>query len=304
LAKKLTKNDFIQRCIKIHNNKYDYSLVEYKNLHTSIKIICPIHGKFLQEANHHMRGCQCPKCQKCHNYSTEEWIKIAKEVHGDKYDYSLVEYVNNRVKIKIICPIHGEFLQTPAEHVSGRGCYKCGMNSIGDKKRKTLEQFITDANKIHNNKYDYSLVEYKNAKIRVKIICPKHGIFEQRPDNHINLKRGCPECVNSIGEEKISSYLKNVKYISQYRFEECRGEKYSLSFDFYLPEQNLCIEYQGEQHFKPIKYFGGIKKFKYQQKNDQIKRDYCQKNGINLLEISYKDFNRIEEILKENLILS
>ena len=112
--------------------------------------------------------------------TTEEFIKRAKKIHGDKYDYSLVEYKNYDIKIKIICPIHGEFEQTPRCHINSE-CFHCYIS----KRIKGTEIFIEEAKKIHGDKYDYSLVDYKNRFTTIKIICEKHGIFEQIPYAHL-----------------------------------------------------------------------------------------------------------------------
>ena len=109
--------------------------------------------------------------------TTQEFIERARKVHGDKYDYSKVEYVNNRVKLCIICPIHGEFWQTPNAHLNGQGCSMCGRISQTKKRALSKETFITKARKVHGDKYDYSKVEYVNNRTKVCIICKKHGEF-------------------------------------------------------------------------------------------------------------------------------
>jgi hypothetical protein len=294
--KKLTTWQFIEKANKIHNNKYDYSLVEYNGINTPVKIICPIHGEFLQIAYVHLITYGCPKCGnniscKKQTYKQEKVIFKFKQIHGDKYDYSLVEYENNLTPVKIICPIHGEFLQTPKSHKKC-GCPKCGNNI-----KLTTEQFIEKARKIHGDKFDYSLVEYVNARTKIKIICKKHGIFEQTPDNHYKYI-GCPKCCGSIGESEVRKILqeKNIKFEEQKRFKNCKN-KYTLPFDFYLPEYNLCIEYQGIQHFESIEWFGGKNKLQYTQQNDQIKRNYCKDNNIILLEIKYNDNIKLKLLL-------
>ena len=123
--KKLTLESFLERAEKIHNNKYDYSKVEYVNAKTKVCIICPKHGEFWQTPDNHLKGKGCAYCANVKKITTEEFIERAREVHGDKYDYSSSVYVNNKTKIKIICPIHGEFELTPNAHLQGRGCKKC-----------------------------------------------------------------------------------------------------------------------------------------------------------------------------------
>jgi very-short-patch-repair endonuclease len=290
-----TTLEFVEKANIIHNNKYNYSLSEYYGAKIKIKIICPEHGIFEQEPHNHINGQGCPKCEGKQLTKTEI-IEKFKNIHNNKYDYSLVEYVNNKNNIKIICPKHGIFEQTPQSHLSGKGCQICGGS-----KKKTQSEFIEKSNKIQNMKYDYSLVEYTNAKTKVKITCPKHGVFEQKPTHHL-AGVGCPSCCESHGEKDISTYLdeNNIKYIRQHKFDDCKY-KYKLPFDFYLPDYNICIEYDGMQHFKPIAYFGGEKTLKYTKENDNIKNDYCKNNNINLLRIKYNEniLNKLKSFLEK-----
>lgn len=126
--------------------------------------------------------------------TTEQFIKKAKEVHGDKYDYSKANYINYRTKVEIICPIHGSFFIPPVELISHRhGCAKCGQEKSKKTQAFTTEQFIEKAKEIHGDKYDYSKCNYFNSHTKVKIICPKHGEFEQLPYVHLQ-KHECPSC--------------------------------------------------------------------------------------------------------------
>lgn len=214
------------------------------------------------------------------------FINKATEIHGDKYDYSLVNYINLRTKVKIICPNHGEFEQSPDKHFRKRGCQKCGGTT-----KLTTNEFIIKAKNIHGDKYDYSLVDYSNSHNKVKIICPKHHISN----------RGCPFCRESLGEREIAKFLteSNIEYIRQKKFKDCVN-KSSLIFDFFLPNKNMCIEYDGIQHFIPIKYFGGEDKLKMTKKNDNIKNNYCNINNIKILRIKYNE--DIVYKLKNNII--
>jgi hypothetical protein len=279
---KMTKNDFINKAIQKHGNKYDYSLVNYVNRKTKVKIICPIHGEFEQTPGKHIFGQSCSKCSKKY-MDTDFFIEKSKEVHNNRYDYSLVDFVNNKTKLKIICHIHGEFKQLSNDHLNGFGCSKCS------KRYMDTNLFIEKSTKIHDNKYNYSLVNYINTKTKVKIICPIHGEFEQTPNSHINNK-GCLSCFESKGEKEIRMYLKdnNINFISQYKFIDCINIL-SLPFDFYLPDYNKCIEFQGIQHYEPRLFFGGEIQFEKQKKLDKIKREYCRKNNISLIIIKYND---------------
>ena len=289
---------FTNRSIQIHNNKYDYSLVEYKNNRTKVKIICSVHGVFEQSPKSHLRGSECPVCS-----NNKKWKKFTKNqsdlikefinVHNDKYDYSLVEYKNSHTKIIVLCTKHGEFNITPSHHLNGVGCSKCANNY-----KYSTSEFIIKSNIIHDNKYDYSLVEYKNNKTKIKIICHVHDVFEQLPYHHLN-KSGCPKCNSSKGETKVRNFLKknNIEYTEQKRFNSCKYKK-PLPFDFYLKEQNICIEYDGEFHFKPIR---GKQNLKDTKRNDSIKNEFCEKNNMNLIRIPYYNINKINEILTNKL---
>lgn len=207
MGKKLTIEEFIKRAKEVHGDKYDYSKVEYINTHTKINIICPKHGEFPQTPTKHLSdSCGCPKCGGNVKLTTEEFIVKARKVHGDKYDYSKVEYLKNNVKIIIICPNHGKFQQTPVSHSGGVGCPICS-------KRKTTKEFIMEARKIHNNKYDYSKVEYFTAKHEIIIICLNHGEFLQTPSNHLR-GQNCPKCSGKGFEYKPLNKVKEI--IRQY----------------------------------------------------------------------------------------
>jgi hypothetical protein len=226
----------------------------------------------------------------------EYFLVRYKEKHGHFYDYSLSNYVNAKTKIKIICPIHGEFEQLAREHIH-YGCKKCGMQKVAKILKLSKNEFIDKCNLIHNSKYEYSLTNYINNKQKIKIICPKHGLFLQSPKHHIR-GHGCPSCGNnySRGEEKIKKWLNsnNIKYIQQHRFEDCKGPKYKLPFDFYIPDFNMCIEFDGKHHSVPI---FGEKSFLKNKKSELIKNNYCLENKIKLLRIGYLDEKNIKEIL-------
>lgn len=284
-------SDFILKSNTIHNNKYDYSRVIYINSHTKIKIICKEHGIFEQVPYQHIRGCGCPNCNKFKKLDTKEFIDRSNEIHNNKFDYSLVNYINNRKKIIIICPEHGKFEQTPGDHLRGIGCSKCSM-----RKKKTNDDFILKSNEIHNFFYNYSKVEYKSAHKKVIIICKIHGEFKQTPNSHFK-GVGCPYCKKSKGETKILNFLKekNIKFEPQKTFENCKY-KQLLSFDFYLPDFNTCIEYDGEQHFSRYRFEKDNTKFEIRKKRDQIKTNFCIENDIKLIRIKYTEI--VEEKLK------
>ncbi len=289
LMMKKTTEDFIKKAIEIHGNKYDYSLVEYTGALNKVKIICPKHGIFEQLPNNHYKydcvECGKEKTSKRLQKKLDKFILEAKNIHNDKYDYSKVIYKNNITKVRIICPEHGIFEQIPKNHIYLKyGCPKCSNN-----KKLTTEEFIKKSIEIHGNKYDYSITEYISSSKKIKIICPKHGIFEQRPNNHISKKYGCPYCNESHGEKEIMLYLeqKKIKYERQKTFIECKNKR-KLPFDFYLPEYNICIEFDGEQHFREHKIWGNDKLIKTKI-NDKIKNEYCLNNNIRLIRIKFDE---------------
>lgn len=136
--------------------------------------------------------------------------------HSDRYDYSLVEYINAHTKVKIICPVHGIFEQQPRTHKLGQGCEECGFKSITNTLSKTIDKFI----EIHKYKYDYSLVEYKNNDTKVKIICKEHGVFEQTPHHH-KKGHGCKVCSQAKQYKDVPTYLYYIKIDNQYKIGVC-----------------------------------------------------------------------------------
>jgi hypothetical protein len=198
--KTLSKEDFIKKANEVHHGKYCYDKVEYVNCDTKVCIKCSKHGEFCQTPHSHLQGQGCPTCanenkgEYCRS-SKEEFIKKARKEHGDKYDYSKVDYVNAMTKVCIICKEHGEFWQTPSAHTQGSGCHKCANEATSKRCRCSKEEFIKKANEVHQNKYDYSNVRYCDALTKVCIICLKHGKFWQQPNNHLS-GAGCHKCAN------------------------------------------------------------------------------------------------------------
>ena len=195
-----TTKRFIREAKAIHGDKYDYTDTIFNGTREDVEFICPIHGKVSTNANKHLnKNGGCPQCtydnfRKLYAHTTEEFIKLARKKHGDKYGYQEVIYFNNRTKIPIICPEHGRFYQTPADHLKGCRCPKCKYINAAKKQAKTTEQFIKEARERFGDKFDYSKVVYVNALTKVIIICPKHGEFRQRPNDHLSSVNGCRKC--------------------------------------------------------------------------------------------------------------
>jgi hypothetical protein len=315
-AKKSNKEEFIKKAREIHGDKYDYSKVDYKSGDIKVNIICPEHGIFNQSPYSHLSGSGCPKCgrERIKNFflgDIKNFIDGAKKIHGDKYDYSKGVYKGSLNKLEIGCPIHGSFHQSPNSHLSGSGCPKCSKEAKerglvpGYRRKYSSDDFISKAKEIHGDKYDYSNIDYKGIDNYIDIICHKHGSFSQTGSSHLYGKAGCPICRESNGEKNVAKTLDElgIEYRRNYTFKDCKGLKNKLPFDFYIPSLNLCIEYDGLQHYQPVNRFGGEERLKYQQQCDDIKTNYCKDKGIKLLRITYKVkgyqniFNHVKDYL-------
>jgi very-short-patch-repair endonuclease len=295
---KMVTATFVRKSKEIHNNKYDYSKVKYIKIKNKVIIVCKEHGEFEQTAGSHIQGKGCPVCAGVKKSTTIDFIKKAHKVHKNRYNYNLVKYINNKTKVKIICSEHGKFEQRPDVHLKGVGCAMCSGNVMN------TEMFIEKSKKTHSDRYEYSLVDYKNYKTKVIIICKKHGKFLQNAYQHMS-GSGCRICNESKGERIIKDSLtnKNILFERQKTFIGCKYKRV-LPFDFYLKDYNICIEFDGLQHYKPISTWGGEKNFKDIKKRDKIKNEYCKHNGIKLYRIKYNDDiqNNMNKILKENFL--
>lgn len=316
MNKKITTIDFIRRAKEIHGNKYSYDQSIYIDRFTKIKIYCKACKKyFFQRPYGHLSGKGCIVCGrkitklklkdrlyplKGFKVSKEEFIKRAKEIHGNKYNYDgIEEWLGVGYKIKIFCnKCKKYFYQTGSNHLNGKGCKKCGIERTHTLQKKSLSQFIEDAKKIHGDIYDYSKVKYIAARFKVIIHCNRcKKDFEQTPHKHLTGKCGCPYCCQSHGEEFIRVWLENnnIKYEIQKRFKDC-CDKFPLPFDFYLPDYNLCIEFQGQQHYDPKLFIDrykskekGLCAYKKQKHHDMLKEIFCKNRELGLLKIKYND---------------
>ncbi len=285
-----TNEEFIEKAREVWGYKYDYSLVDYKGSYIDIKI--KYKGKiFEQKPTQHLSGYKC-ECSNIKN--TEDFIEKAIKKWGYKYDYSLVDYkgINKKVKIKYNNIIY--------EQKAGGHLYSNGsVENITI--RKTTKEFILESNIVHDDKYNYDKSIYVNNITKIIITCPIHGDFTQRPSAHLS-GAGCNNCKESRGEKIISKYLnkKNILYYRQYKFPNCENIR-KLPFDFYIPSIRTAIEFDGEQHFQPMEFFGGLKAYEKLKINDKIKDDYCENNYINLIRIKYDQINYINDILLSNL---
>ena len=308
LNRRSTEEEFIKRVKEVHGDKYDLSMCKYVRSDLEVAVICHEkdkygreHGLFYVTPHSFLSGQNCPKCVGKHQMSLEEFKETANIVHNNKYDYSLIkEYKGIYTKVPILCHQkdefgreHGEFWQTPKHHLNGFGCKKCSSNYMD------IDLFVERSNKVHRNKYKYTnIIEYTNNHSKVPIECPEHGIFLQSPTCHLN-GQGCPYCKESHLERTVNNALidNDIALDREYRFKWLTNDKtgYMLSLDFYLPDYNVAIECQGEQHF--ISNFYKSKGIEYAEEHlkgvqyrDMHKKTLCSENGVKLIYFTEKKF--------------
>lgn len=290
---------FILASKQIHSDKYDYSESIYLNSRTKILIKCNVHGKFYQNPRKHFTGQGCPDCSSNKSFTRAEFISKLKIQFGNSLDYRYVKFFGMNNKAHIFCKTHGKIIRTAKSILNSEfACTKCSSTS-----ELTKNYFIEKANQKHNYFYDYSNIEdsnFINNKSTIEIICPKHGVFKQRIKNHLS-GHGCGKCCASLGEKIIMSKLNqlDIKFVTQYPLLKNEESNRFLKVDFFLPEKNTVIEYDGYQHTYPVPYFGGEKTLNRIQKLDIIKNEHCIKNNINIIRINFDTHNDIiDSIIK------
>ena len=290
-----SSNQFIEKAKAIHGDKYDYSKVKYIRCDAGIEIICSEHGPFWQIPSSHLAGKGCSECANNKKHTKDQFIKKAKAIHGDKYDYSKVKYNNSKHKIKIICPKHGVFEQSPNAHFR-YGCKKCSNMKTSESRVMKIDEFIKRAKKIHNNIYDYSKTLYHRYHDNIEIICSKHGTFKQTPANHLQ-GHGCPSCTPIFSKpcQDIS------KFLDLYGIEhKCNDRKqlYPYELDIWIPDHSFAIEYHG------LYWHSYDKLENVDEKNKHLhKADMAEKMGINLIQIFEDEWKYKKDLIK-SMILS
>ena len=223
MGKFKTKEEYIIKFNILHNNKYDYSKMIYVSALTPIIIICPQHGEFIMTPSAHLvKKQKCPTCRVAKR--GEQFLKNAYKMHGDKFNYKLVKYINNSTDVDIICAAHGVFKQNPNNHARGQGCPTCGYLQLKYSKLQQESEIIERFVKKHGNKYNYDNVIYNGIMEEVDIVCHEHGIFKQSPNNHIK-GHGCSECA---GNKKMT----NGVFIQ--RSKDIFGDKYGYELVEYV----------------------------------------------------------------------
>ncbi len=303
MFKKLTTEEFIEKAIKIHKNNYDYSKVNYINNKIKVIIYCKKCNKYFNQIpNSHLTGQGCSKCAG-HQKTTEDLIIQFKKIHKNNYDYSKVKYIKSKIKVIIICKkCDKEFKQTPASHLGGNGCPKCGFERTAMAKTLTTNQFIEKAIKIHKNNYDYSKVNYINCKIKVTIYCKKcNKYFNQSPGSHLH-GVNCPFCKNK-NENKVREllikHLLNFKIYSNkliYKYIGVDKKEHKRYCDFWLEKDGIkfMVEYDGRQHQMPVNFNGMSQKqaerrLVIQQYIDKKDAEFCNSNNILLWRVQYNE---------------
>lgn len=292
---------FIAKAIAKHGKKYDYSLVKYTDSQTPVDIICPVHGVFSQRPAAHLFRHACPSCglerqKNKQRLGSEGFITKAREIHGDRFDYSQVGVVvNNKQRVVIVCPEHGPFKQSFNSHLNRHGCPKCGRDTVAKALTLSQEDFIEKAREVHGNRYGYSTVMYSGSTTKVPIFCKDHGYFNQTPGAHM-LGQGCPKCAGSNLENKFAEFLDTlgIQYI--------RNDKKILEgkeLDFLFPSKGVAIELNGNYwHSSAMLKWKDASWVRNHQKDKTI---LCEKKGIRLLHYYEDDLRHSTSIVYDQV---
>ena len=296
-GKKKTHEEFVSE-LKQKNSNIEI-LSTYVNSNEKILCRCKIDGyEWYVRASAILASSKCPKCS---NRSHKTHNDFLEEMNIKKPNIEILgKYINNHTKILCRCKLDDNKWYAKPHNLSlGCGCPVC----YRDKKRKIQETFINEL--LYVNKNIEVIGNYINIDTKILCKCKIDGHTWNAIPYHLLNGHGCPKCNLSKGEKRIERYLinHNIEFFPQKTFDGLLGiGNGSLSYDFYIPIYNTLIEYQGEQHGKPIDFKGkgkinSLKNFKTQQEHDKRKREYAKHNNINLLEIWYYDFDNIEKIL-------
>lgn len=281
----LGQEKFLQRAIAKHGDRYDYSKANYTKSTLKVDIGCPEHGVFQQTPNDHWTGYGCPKCgvvktRESLTYTQEQFIEVCQRKHGNRYDYSSVEYTKSSDRVTIICPEHGKFTQKATHHMMGSACPSCGVATRSAAQLKSEDKFLQEVIQKHGDKYDVSKVDYKGANRKVVVVCPKHGEFKITPHCFSVRGHGCPSCVSHYTKphKEIESTLKLWGADFQSTVRNIIPPK---ELDIYIPSHSLAIEMNG------VYWHSVTEKTSAFERNAHLdKFTACEKRGIQLLQIN------------------
>lgn len=271
-----TTEQFIKEGKLKHGNKFSYEKTNYCGAKEKLIITCKIHGDNVIAPNSHINGIGCSECSQLSRSKNKTkdvnyFIKKAKEIHGDFYNYDKVEYKKAKISVIITCPKHGDFNQTPGNHIHQKvGCLKCGHDISNDSRRLDNEIFIDRAKEIHNERYDYSLVEYKNNSTKVSIICKDHGIFKQCFNGHILQGQGCRKCASNSTSKSEKLWLSEIGILDKNR-------RYRLNLsDSYVIVDGIDLEKKIVYEFLGDYWHGNSKIYDKNKLNTKVNKTMGQ----------------------------
>lgn len=291
---KYTTESYIKECLLIHGNKYDYSLTNYLGINKKVSIICKLHGEFKQRAQSHLNGTNCINCyNESRNPINIDYITECTKIHNNKYLYENSIFTGLKKYINIECIKHGQFRQLAYKHLNGQGCKKCHDESS----RITQHEFIIRSKIKHNNIYDYSLVKYINSSTKIKILCEKHGIFEQTPNNHLIQGKGCKLCKNRNISKLEISWLDSINIKQELRHKTIKINGNIYHVDALDNENKIIYEFYGDYwHGNPIKFQknnvnkSNNKKFGDLYNKTILRENILKENGYTIISIWESDF--------------
>ena len=294
---RLDKAKVIDRIEAKFPGQYLTDKVEYVNQRTPVNLTCKKHGEFSKTPKVLFKGIGCPECSKENRSNNgDAYFEKVTKMHNGKYDYSEAKYVNSYTKIKIKCPEHGYFEQRPDTHLK-HGCLKCGLA----RRRMGRDEFMTEVKRLHPELVIDAGCEYTTQDKPAKLKCARHGYFHKiasdllrtRPDGKA-MTGGCNKCAASYGEQRIMHLLSswNILYVREYKI-----PKSTYRYDFYLPNLNILLEYDGEQHYRPVEMLGGTEGFVKRTRRDYVRDELAVIFNIPLIRIPYTKYDELETYL-------
>lgn len=301
---RLSPKEFTARARMVHGQRYDLSQLNYTTAKSRVTPSCRTHGEWSVLPQNFLKGTGCPACAKSErqrslNQSSriKNITQLFKAVHSDTYDYSQVRYSRIDTPVTIICPKHGSFQQRPLNHLQGKGCHRCGAERRRAGLLLSQDEVIKRFHEEHGDLFDYSEFTYRDFKTKSTIVCREHGPFQMNAQGHLEGK-GCPACSETKGERQVARWLteNGVAFLRQFsvKLRKTDNARYHVRFDFLLPSERTLIEYDGEQHFRAIAFFGMAKRtashiFADTVRRDKAKNRWAATNRYSLIRIKYDE---------------